>query len=144
MNDSGEPAGGPLTFEVLGALQAVAARLEVVLEPLGLSLAKYGALSKLVAAGEPLPLGTLAERCACVRSNITQLVDRLEAERLVVRVDDPRDRRSVLAALTAEGRTRHAAGGRALEAVERELLARIPGAQREALRKLVRTLEKAS
>src|SRR5262245_25108269 len=106
MNES----GGPLTFEVLGALQAVAARLEVVLEPVGLSLAKFGALSKLVAAGEPLPLGTLAERCACVRSNITQLVDRLEADKLVVRVDDPRDRRSVRAELTPLGRSRHAAG----------------------------------
>src|SRR5262245_62483769 len=109
MNES----GGPLTFEVLGALQTVAARLEVVLEPLGLSLAKFGALAKLVAAGEPLPLGTLAERCACVRSNITQLVDRLEAEKLVVRSDDPRDRRSIRAELTAKGRERHAEGGKA-------------------------------
>jgi len=140
MNES----DGQLTFEVLGALQAVAARLEDVLEPVGLSLAKFGALANLVAAGEPLPLGTLAERCACVRSNITQLVDRLEAEKLVVRVDDPRDRRSVLAAVTAEGRARHAAGGRAFQAVERELLARIPAVQREALRELVRTLAKVS
>ena len=29
---------------------------------------------------EPLPLSQLAERCSCVRSNITQLVDRLEAD----------------------------------------------------------------
>ena len=138
MNDARSEAS--LSFEILGALQAVASRLEAELEPLGLSLAKFGALSRLVDAGRPLPLGTLAERCACVRSNITQLVDRLEAERLVVRVDDPRDRRSVLAELTEQGRVRHAAGERALEAVERELLARIPDDQRAALRGLLQAL----
>lgn len=137
-------AEASLSFEIIGALHAVATRLEDVLEPLGLSLAKFGALSKLVEAGEPLPLGTLAERCACVRSNITQLVDRLEAEKLVTRVDDPKDRRSVLAELTTDGRARHAAGEQALEKVERELLSRIPEQQREALRELLRALGEAS
>ena len=85
-----------------------------------------------MAAGEPLPLGTLAERCACVRSNITQLVDRLQAEKLVVRSDDPRDRRSVRAELTAEGRSRQAAGLEALYEAERALVARIPRRHREA------------
>ena len=121
-----------LTIQVLEALHAVESRLEAALEPLGLSLAKLGVLSKLVAAGEPLPLGTLAERCACVRSNITQLVDRLQAEKLVVRSDDPRDRRSVRAELTAEGRSRQAAGLEALYGAERALVARIPRRHREA------------
>jgi DNA-binding MarR family transcriptional regulator len=97
-----------------------------------LSLAKLGVLSKLVAAGEPLPLGTLAERCACVRSNITQLIDRLQAEKLVVRSDDPRDRRSVRAELTAAGRSRQAAGLEALYEAERALVARIPHRNRES------------
>src|SRR5687768_955841 len=95
-------------IQILRALGTVEERLEDALEPLGLSLAKLKALAQLVEAGEPLPLGTLAERCACVRSNITQLVDRMEADRLVVRSDDPRDRRSVRAELTEAGRTRHA------------------------------------
>jgi DNA-binding MarR family transcriptional regulator len=37
---------------------------------------------------------------ACVRSNITQLIDRMQAEGLVRRIPDPQDRRSVRAALT--------------------------------------------
>jgi len=41
-----------LSSELLCALRAVEGRLEGALEPLGLSLAKYGLLSKLVAAGE--------------------------------------------------------------------------------------------
>ena len=92
--------------EILGTLHAVETRLEAALEPLGLSLAKFKALHTLVTAGEPLPLRTLAEHCACVRSNITQLMDRLEAEGLVKRVDDPDDRRSVYAEITDQGRER--------------------------------------
>jgi DNA-binding MarR family transcriptional regulator len=136
MNERGDPPGpaagtpGSVAFTVIAALNAVESRFEAALEPLGLSLAKLGALSRLVAAGEPLPLGTLAERCACVRSNITQLVDRLEADGLVARADDARDRRSIRAGLTAEGRRRQAAGLRALEEAEKELLSRLPRAQR--------------
>ena len=129
MNDC---APGATAYQVLSTLHAVETRLEEALEPLGLSLAKFGALAKLVAAGEPLPLRTLAERCACVRSNITQLVDRLEAEKLVVRSDDPRDRRSIRAELTQEGRSRHAAGLRVIEKAERALLSRLPPEQRDS------------
>ena len=135
-----EVATGLLTVEILKALHALEDRLEASLDPLGLSLPKLGVLAKLVAAGEPLPLGTLAERCACVRSNITQLVDRLEAEKLVVRAGDPSDRRSILAELTAEGRARYKAGSRALQAVENDLLGRLSKGQREALLGMLRSL----
>jgi DNA-binding MarR family transcriptional regulator len=137
MNDL---APGVLSYEVTGTLHAIAGRLEAALEPFGLSLAKFGVLSKLVASDEPLPLRLLAEQCACVRSNITQLVDRLEADKLVRRADDPKDRRSILAELTAEGRSRHAAGLRALEAAEKELFAPLPERQRKNLLELMRSL----
>jgi DNA-binding MarR family transcriptional regulator len=131
-------------YELLNASGRVAERLEAALEPLGLSLAKFGALSKLVAAEEPLPLSTLAERCACVRSNITQLVDRLEADGLVARADDPRDRRSIRAELTEEGRRRQAAGLRAVERTERDLLAHLPKPKQDSLVELLRSLHSAS
>ena len=125
----------PLTLlaQLMRTLGSVESRLESALEPVGLSVAKFRALAQLVDVEEGLPLSTLAERCACVRSNITQLVDRLEAEGLVVRAVDPRDRRSVRAELTALGRSRHAAGARALEAEEKALLARLKKPQRESL-----------
>jgi DNA-binding MarR family transcriptional regulator len=126
--------------EILGSLHAVETRLEAALEPMGLSLAKFKALHTLVAAGEPVPLRTLAEHCACVRSNITQLMDRLEADKLVVRTDDPSDRRSIRAELTAEGRARYKAGSRALQAAENEVLGRLPKGQREALLGMLRSL----
>jgi DNA-binding MarR family transcriptional regulator len=129
-----------LAFELIGALQSVVAPLEAALEPLGLSLPKLRLLTKLADAGEPVPLRTLAEYSACVRSNITQLMDRLEADKLVVRVDDPQDRRSVRAELTAEGRKRHAAGLRVLRQAERELASRLPERDRESLLRVLGSL----
>jgi DNA-binding MarR family transcriptional regulator len=81
------------------------AEVEARLADIGLSLPKLVALQALSAAGESLPLNQLADRLSCVRSNITQLVDRLEADGLVQRQPDPHDRRSRLAVLTAAGRT---------------------------------------
>jgi DNA-binding MarR family transcriptional regulator len=128
------------SYRLVGALKRIEERFESALEPLGLSLAKFGALANLVEAGEALPLRTLADRCACVRSNMTQLVDRLEAEKLVVRADDPHDRRSVRAALTSEGRTRHAEGLKAIRAVERELFSRLSHKRAEEMLEALRVL----
>jgi DNA-binding MarR family transcriptional regulator len=126
---------------LIGAGHALQSRLEAALEPLGLSLAKFGVLANLASAGEPLPLSSLAERCSCVRSNITQLVDRLEAEVLVARHTDPHDRRSVRAELTPEGRRRHAAGLAALQRTEGVILASLSPEQRETLLRLLSSLE---
>ena len=108
-------------WSLLEAARAVEAQLEQALAEVHLSGAKLAALTHLVEAGEPVTLGELAERCACVRSNITQLVDRLEADRLVARVDDPADRRSLRAAITPLGRERQAAGARKVQEVRRRL-----------------------
>jgi DNA-binding MarR family transcriptional regulator len=140
MNETATVSAPMLTVEVLRTLSALEERLEAALEPHGLSLAKLGALSKLAAAGEPVPLGTLAERLSCVRSNITQLVDRLESEKLVVRSDDPRDRRSVRAELTPQGKARHATGMRALEKAERQILSRLTSKEQNDLVRLLSIL----
>lgn len=126
-----------MSFLMLGALHEMEAHLESALGRAGLSLAKFRALSQLVEAREPVPLGSLADRCACVRSNMTQLVDRLEADGLVERVSDPTDRRSVRAALTEQGRARHTEGVEILEQAEREVFARLGEADRASLARLV-------
>ncbi|HKH46039.1 MAG TPA: MarR family transcriptional regulator [Thermoanaerobaculia bacterium] len=118
------------------------AQLEGALGQAGLSLAKFGVLSKLAEAGEPLALGCLADRCSCVRSNMTQLVDRLEADKLVERVDDPNDRRSIKAALTSEGRSRYEDGVRLLDEAERGVFARLADPERDTLARLLQTLRK--
>ena len=51
-------------------------------------MAKLMALSAIADAGGAVPLGQLADRLSCVKSNITQLIDRLEADGLVARQAD--------------------------------------------------------
>lgn len=134
-------AGAPLTTRILHAGAAVGDRIERSLEPLGLSLAKLGVLRHLVAAGDSLPLGHLAERLSCVRSNVTQLVDRLEGDGLVRRVPDPGDRRSVLATITEEGRRSYEAGARAQAEAEAGILAGLSPEDQDRLAGLLDRLD---
>jgi len=129
-----------LAFQMLGAAHEVEARLESALDRIGLSVAKFGVLAKLVEAGEPVALGCLAERSSCVRSNMTQLVDRLEADRLVERLNDPSDRRSVRAALTPAGRERHTEGLRIVEEAGRAVFASLNDDERATLRRVLAQL----
>lgn len=133
------PAGkaDPVMFSLLEAARALEHRLESALAEVGLSMAKYGVVSELARAGEPLALSELAARQSCVRSNMTQLIDRLEADGLVRRVDDPTDRRSVRAAITRLGEERAAAGARAMKRVEEEFAASIPARDRAVLTRML-------
>jgi DNA-binding MarR family transcriptional regulator len=122
MNQSdGAGSSADLTLSLLGAAQAVEARIDASLSPLDLSLAKLNVLGILVASSTPLTLGELAQRLACVRSNVTQLVDRLESDGLVRREPDPSDRRSIRAVITDTGRERQHAGSLALAKVQDEI-----------------------
>ena len=143
MNKRHRPAQDVM-WSLLQAAGAVESRLEQALADVGLSGAKLAALTQLVEAGEPISLGELAAQCACVRSNITQLIDRMESEKLVKRVDDPNDRRSLRAAITPLGRERQAAGAKKVEAVRRELAAALKGIDSEALRRAATDLAPVS
>jgi DNA-binding MarR family transcriptional regulator len=110
-------------FAVLHASSVLESRVEAKLADIGLSLAKLAALTRLTEAGDSLPLGQLADRLKCVKSNVTQLVDRLEADGLVSRAADATDRRSRLAVLTDAGRKAYVRGSDILQATERELFA---------------------
>jgi DNA-binding MarR family transcriptional regulator len=106
----------PIATALVHAAHRVEARLEEALAGVGLSIAKFEALSVLVGQDRPISLSELAQKLTCVRSNVTQLVDRLE-DGLVKRIDDPADRRAVRAEVTALGRKRHAAGAKVVKAV---------------------------
>jgi DNA-binding MarR family transcriptional regulator len=126
------PDAGALAA-VLDAAERLQERLDAALVAVGLSISKFDAMDQLISADEPLALGDLASRLHCVRSNITQLVDRLEAEGLVKRGSCPADRRSVRAMVTPIGRDRHAAGVAAIRAVQAELAEKLEAADRERL-----------
>src|SRR6185436_20285294 len=57
----------------------------------------------LIEPGRPIPMGQLAETLACDASNVTGLVDRLEARGLVRRRPSAEDRRVKVLALTPSG-----------------------------------------
>ena len=132
---------GASIWAVLHAAHALEDRVEEALGRAGLSTPKYSVLNALVETGEALSLSDLAGRLSCVRSNMTQLVDRLEADGLVRRVSDPHDRRAVRAAITDEGRARYEAGASEVEKLHREFSAGVSEADRAALVRLLSVIK---
>jgi MarR family 2-MHQ and catechol resistance regulon transcriptional repressor len=128
-------------FSILHAAHALEDRLESSLNTVGLSMPKFSVLNELVRANEAVSLSELASRLSCVRSNMTQLVDRLESDGLVRRVDDPKDRRSVRAALTDEGRARQEAGAGEMARVYENFEAQVGPEERATLERLLTGLK---
>ncbi|MGA2819522.1 MAG: MarR family transcriptional regulator [Anaerolineales bacterium] len=135
-------AGRTVIRAVGGAGHLVAAELDAALGLHGLSIAKLSVLRHLAQAKEPLALGQLAERLACVRSNITQLVDRLEADGLVQRTPDPHDRRSLRASITQAGRRRYKLGTRAEAEAEAKLVRGLTPNEQSQLARLLAKLKR--
>jgi DNA-binding MarR family transcriptional regulator len=136
MNQLAKPSAVDLAT-LLHAAAAAQDTVEAELGTIGLSLAKLAALKVLSDAGESLPLTQLAERLACVKSNITQLVDRLEADGFVQRQADPNDRRARLATLTAAGRKACRDGSRLQDAAEKNLLRKLSAVESRQLAELL-------
>jgi DNA-binding MarR family transcriptional regulator len=131
-------------FSLLGAASSVHDFVESKLSAVGLSIPRLAALQRLVEAGDSLPLGQLAERLACVKSNVTQLVDRLEADGLVARAPDPSDKRSRLAVITDAGRKARQEGARVQHEVEEQLFATLSEDDSTRLAEIIAKLKHAS
>ena len=70
----------------------------------GLSEGRLHVLFTLASAHDhQLPLGELADQLDVTPRNVTGLIDHLERDGLVTRVDDPDDRRQTYARLTVAG-----------------------------------------
>jgi DNA-binding MarR family transcriptional regulator len=130
-------------FAVLHASGVLESRMEAQLAEVGLSLAKLAALRQLSLAGDSLPLGQLADRLACVKSNVTQLIDRLEGDGFVSREADPNDRRSCLAVLTDAGRAAFVRGRTVQQQAERELFGALSAEESDQLHALLAKLSRA-
>src|SRR3954464_14606763 len=120
--------------------QCMAKEIEEALKEQGLSLAKYNILKELDAEGGRLPFSILVERLGCVRSNVTGLIDRLQEDQLVRRVDHPEDRRMLFAELTDEGRRIFCAVQPRYDAAIVRLFNVLSEADREKLGQLLHTL----
>ncbi|MGA5900049.1 MarR family winged helix-turn-helix transcriptional regulator [Streptomyces venetus] len=95
-----------LTLEVVELIGEVVARFHEDYEEAAADHALTGAQARLLSllCLEPLPMRRLAQRLKCEPSNVTGIVDRLEARGLVERQSDPADRRVKVAVATEEGR----------------------------------------
>jgi DNA-binding MarR family transcriptional regulator len=90
---------------IMRAQQIVLARVDDALKPFELTFARYEALVLLTFSQRgSLPLGKMGERLMIHPTSVTNIVDRLEAQGLVRRVDHPTDRRTTLCEITDDGR----------------------------------------
>lgn len=103
---------------------------------------EFDVLAALRRAGAPYQLspGALLRQTLVTSGTMTNRVDRLVARGLVERSPDPHDRRGILVRLTDAGRERVDAAFDSLVAAERTLLGDLPGADRDQLAGLLRSL----
>ncbi|MFJ3230011.1 MarR family winged helix-turn-helix transcriptional regulator [Streptomyces sp. NPDC086787] len=94
-----------LSMEVVDLIGDVVARFYADYEEAAGEYRLTGAQARLLnlLSLEPLPMRKIAHRLKCEPSNVTGIVDRLEARGLVERRPDRADRRVKLAAATEEG-----------------------------------------
>src|SRR5262245_11995135 len=69
-----------------------------------LSLARFDLMAQLERHPNGMRMGELSNRLMVTTGNITGLTDEMEAEGLVERLSDPRNRRASLVRLTAKGK----------------------------------------
>lgn len=93
----------------------------------------------LSALEEPMPMHRIAERLGSERSNVTGIIDRLQARGLVERQQDSKDRRVKNIVPTAAGREL-AQGFRSSLNFAAEPLVALEPAEREQLRDLLRRI----
>ncbi|MGK5079732.1 MarR family winged helix-turn-helix transcriptional regulator [Janthinobacterium sp. HLX7-2] len=70
----------------------------------GITLPRFDLMAQLERFPDGLRMGELSRRMMVTGGNITGITDQLEQEKLVVRVVDPKDRRSYSVKLTPAGR----------------------------------------
>ncbi|MGA4992457.1 MarR family winged helix-turn-helix transcriptional regulator [Nonomuraea bangladeshensis] len=82
----------------------------------------------------------LAETIGADKTRIITTLDKLQADGLITRDPDPRDRRARILAITDEGRARRRAVRAEIQANEERLLARLPEADRQGFLRALQTL----
>lgn len=129
---------GATVKSFLDAADRLYDRISEALKTVGLTWPKFEVLDQLRhAPGNSLPLRVLADCQSCAASNMTQLVDRLEREGLVQRVNDLEDRRSVWAELTTVGMDAAIKGEAQIESVRDYYRARFTEEERMELGRLL-------
>ena len=96
-----------LCFSLYGASMAINRAYKPLLDALEITYPQYLVLSTLWEV-DGQSIGAIAERLGLDSSNVTPLVKRMEAARLVSRLRNPADERQVVVTLTDQGRNMQA------------------------------------
>jgi DNA-binding MarR family transcriptional regulator len=110
-------------------------------EQWGNSLPRFDLMAQLDRHPQGLKMREVSRRLMVTGGNVTGLTDRLVAEGLVERRDDPKDRRACTVLLTAEGKRQFRAMARAHEGWVIELFGTLPVADQAELFKLLGRLK---
>jgi DNA-binding MarR family transcriptional regulator len=90
---------------IMRVQQILLAQLDALLRPHGLTFARYEALVLLSFSRDgALPMSLIGQRLMVHPTSVTNTIDRLERQELVVRKPNPRDGRGTLAEITPAGR----------------------------------------
>ncbi|MFF3453920.1 MarR family winged helix-turn-helix transcriptional regulator [Streptomyces sp. NPDC002730] len=135
------PRTDPLTVEVVELIGSVVARYYTEYEQAAATHSLTGAQARVLGllTVEPTPMRHIAQKLKCEPSNVTGIIDRLEARGLVERRPDPNDRRVKLAAPTEDGRDT-ARRLRESLSFSREPLAKLSDEERTVLRDLLKRM----
>ncbi|HEV7828131.1 MAG TPA: MarR family transcriptional regulator [Pseudonocardiaceae bacterium] len=129
---------------VMRVQQILQSAVDAALRPHGLTFARYEALVLLVFSRQgTLPMKVMGQRLQLHPTSVTNIVDRLQADRLIERSGHPTDRRTTLVTITEAGRQRQKAATVALTDVEFGFVG-LDGAQTEQLTALLTQVRRAA
>lgn len=144
MKESGRSSrrvGGPeeaAYLDLLRTTDMLSRALARVLKADDLSATQYNVLRILRGAPEGLPCGEVAGRMITRDPDVTRLLDRLEKRELISRNRETRDRRSVIARITPQGRKLLSRLDEPVQAAHRRLLGHLGQGRLKALADLLR------
>jgi DNA-binding MarR family transcriptional regulator len=136
------PVGARLVHDIVATADLFLRESARLFRPLGLSAAQFNVLNILGGSGGDRGLSQreLADALVVDRSNVTGLVDRMEAAGWVRRADDPEDRRVYRIKLTAAGRKLWEKAAPAYAEVVRQVTARLGEREMQAALKTLELL----
>ena len=139
---SGDHSALRIWLRLLTCTQLIERRVRSGLrEDFGTTLPRFDLMAQLERHREGLKMNELSRLLMVTGGNITAIVDQLEKEGLVERLDEPDDRRAFCIRLTKSGEKGFAEMARAHEQWVVELLAGLTGRERGELLKLLAKLK---
>lgn len=128
-----------LAYLLARVSQRVSAGFHTEVTSQGLSVLAWRVLASLAGHG-PMPVRSLCEHVLAQQPTVTKLLDRLQAQGLVQRLDDAQDRRQTLVQLSTEGAARVAPLLAKAKAHEAQVLQRLGSADAAQLKRLLQKL----